>query len=317
MVANKQTGLGDNFYVAGYDLSGDVSSVDTISGGPTLLDVTTLKQKGHERLGGVRDGSMSFTSFMEVTPTIATPGFPASNTPVTNTTGFPIRVTITGGTLTNVLVNGVSVGVVAGTYGVPIGGTIAVVYTVAPTWNWFALGSIQNAMANMPSGDQIACYLQGNALGNPAACMVSKESNYNPTRDNTGNLTIKVDLVANGFGVEWGRQMTAGIRTDNGPITGAFFDLGAGSVFGAQAYLQIIELVGTNIDVTVTHATTSGGAYTTLLDFGSQTTIGGFRQATANNVTVNEFIKVVSAGTFTQAMISVVLIQNPVAGQAF
>lgn len=317
MVANKQTGLGDNFYIGGYDLSGDVASVDTISGGPALLDTTTLTQRGHSRLGGVRDGSMSFTSFFEVTPTIATPGFPASNTPVTNTTGFPVKVTVTGGTLSNILVNGVSVGVVAGTYNVPIGGTIAVVYTVAPTWNWFALGSIQNALANMPSADLVAFYLQGNGVGNPAACMVSKETNYNPTRDNTGNLTVKVDITANGFGVEWGRQMTAGLRTDNGPTTGAFFDLGAGSTFGAQAYLQLVELVGTNIDVTITHATTSGGSYTTLMDFGSQTAIGGFRQATANTATVNEFIKIVSAGTFTQAIFAVVLVQNPVAGQAF
>jgi hypothetical protein len=317
MPNTKVTGIGDNFYIGGYDLSGDVASVDTISGGPTLLETTTLKQGGHSRLGGVRDGSMSFTSFFEVTPTISTPGVPASTTPVTNNTGFPVRVTITGGTISNVFVNSVSVGVVAGTYGVPIGGTISITYTVAPTWNWFALGSIQNALANMPSADLVAMYLQGNALGNPSACMVSKETNYAPTRDNTGNLTVKVDVTANGFGVEWGIQVTAGLRTDNAATTSAFYDLGSGTAFGCQGYMQLVELVGTNVDVTVTHATTSGGSYTTLLDFGSQTAIGGFRQATTNITTVNEFIKVATTGTFTQAIFSVVFVQNKTAGVQF
>jgi hypothetical protein len=317
MVANKTSGLGDNFYVGGYDLSGDIASVDTISGAIALLDVTTLTQKGHSRLYGQRDGQISATSFFEVTPTITTPGVPLTTVPVTNTTGFPIKVTITGGTITNVLVNSVSVGTTAGTYSVPISGTISITYSSAPTWNWFALGTVQNALANMPSADVVVSYLQGNALGNPSACMIAKESSYAPNRDNTGNLTIKADWAANAFGVEWGRQVTAGLRTDNGPTTGAFYDQGAGTAFGCQAYLQIVELVGTNIDITVTHATTSGGSYTTLLDFGSQTAIGGYRVQTANTATVNEFLKIVSAGTFTQAIFAVTFVQNLTAGVSF
>jgi hypothetical protein len=33
----KQSGLGDNLYVAGYDLSGDIGSLETISGRLALL----------------------------------------------------------------------------------------------------------------------------------------------------------------------------------------------------------------------------------------------------------------------------------------
>jgi hypothetical protein len=146
---------------------------------------------------------------------------------------------------------------------------------------------------------------------------VAKQDNYDPTRDNKGGITVKIDIESNAFGMEWGKTLTPGLRTDNGATTGAFVDLGAGSAFGAQAYLQLIELVGTNIDVTITHATTSGGAYTTLLDFGSQTAINGYRVATLNTATVNEFVKVVSAGTFTQAVFAVALVQNPIAGQVF
>jgi hypothetical protein len=81
--------------------------------------------------------------------------------------------------------------------------------------------------------------------------------------------------------------------------------------------LHLIELVGTNVQVTITHATTSGGSYTTLIDFGSQTAIEGYRQATLNTVTVNQFLKVVTAGTFTQAIFAVNFVQNPVAGVVF
>ena len=314
----KTAGLGDNFYVNGYDLSGDVASVDTISGPMTPMTVTAINQKGYSRIFGLRDGAISMTSYFEKTPSIATPGVPASTTPVTNTTGFPVKVTVIGGTGTNVSINGVLQGTFDGTYGVPIGGTIALTYTGAPTWNWFALGTVQDAISGMPLTDQIVSYLQGTTLGNISACMVSKESSYSPTRDNTGGLTLKADWVSNAFGLEWGKQITAGLRTDNGPVTGAFFDLGAASAFGCQAYLQLIELVGTNIDVTITHATTSGGAYSTLVDFGSLTTYpNAVRIAVSNTTTVNEFLKVVSAGTFTQAIFAVTFMQNQVAGQVF
>jgi len=43
---------------------------------------------------------------------------------------------ITGGTMTNVSVNGVTAGAGAGNYALPPGGTIAMTYSVAPTWAW-------------------------------------------------------------------------------------------------------------------------------------------------------------------------------------
>lgn len=68
---------------------------------------------------------------------IATPGMPASTTPVTNSGTVAAAVTITGGTLTAVVVNSVTVGTTAGTYVVPAGQTIAITYSVAPTWVWY------------------------------------------------------------------------------------------------------------------------------------------------------------------------------------
>lgn len=60
---SKQSGLGARLLVGGYDLSGDISALDSIGGTVALLDTTDITQPAHSRIGGLRDGSMSFTSF--------------------------------------------------------------------------------------------------------------------------------------------------------------------------------------------------------------------------------------------------------------
>lgn len=315
----KQSGLGDNFYLGGYDLSGDVSAIDKISGGPALLEFTTVSKFAHVRQGGKRDGSISFTTFFDYTGTTNAPAVPGSGTPLVSTLNWAVLVTITGGTMSNVVINGTSVGAGAGTYVLPALGTITLTYTVAPTWTWIAIGAAHNALkVPIPNTDLIASYFRGTVIGSPAAGMVSKQTNYDPTRDNDGNLTLKVDLLANGFGVEWGEQLTAGLRADTAPTVGPVRDDGASSNFGAQAYLQLAELVGTNVDVAITHSTTSGGAYTSLIDFGSLTSAPqALRGFVSNSTTVNEFIKVATTGTFTYAQFSVIFVRNLIAGQVF
>lgn len=64
------------------------------------------------------------------------PAVPLSTVPALNAGFIPATVVISGGTVTTILVNGVSVGTGDGTYTVPAGATIAVTYSVAPTWTW-------------------------------------------------------------------------------------------------------------------------------------------------------------------------------------
>src|SRR5258708_39337740 len=64
------------------------------------------------------------------------PAVPASTVNAVNASAGIIAVTITGGTLTAVTVNGTVVGAAAGTYLVPANGTISITYTVAPAWTW-------------------------------------------------------------------------------------------------------------------------------------------------------------------------------------
>jgi hypothetical protein len=313
----KSSGLGDNFYIGGYDLSGDVASLDKISAPIGTIEATPVKNLAEVRLFGQRDGTMQFTTYFENTGTTSTPGFPASNTPVANANSWNVFVTITGGTLSNVLVNGVSVGTTAGTYVVPSGQTIAVVYTVSPTWNWTGVLTEHNALSSLPRSDTIATYFRGTSVGNAAASVSGVQLNYDFTRDQKGSLTAQVEVDGDKYGMEWGKMLTAGLRADTAPTTGAFYDNGAAFNYGAQAYLQLVALVGTNVDVVIQHATTSGGAYSTLIDFGSQTAIGSFRGSVSNTTTVNEFFKVVTTGTFTYAQFAVMINVNPVAGVVF
>lgn len=60
---SKQSGLGSRFLVGGYDLSGDISALSSINSTLAPLDVTGIDKGAHERIAGLRDGSMSFTSF--------------------------------------------------------------------------------------------------------------------------------------------------------------------------------------------------------------------------------------------------------------
>ena len=59
----KSSGVAGGFYVGGYDLSGDVGSIDNVGGPRGTLDVTGIGQSGMDRLMLPGNGTMSFKSF--------------------------------------------------------------------------------------------------------------------------------------------------------------------------------------------------------------------------------------------------------------
>lgn len=246
----KTSGLGDNFYISGYDLSGDVSAIGQLGGGPATLDVTGIKSSANELIGGLRQGDWQFTSFWEFTSS--------------------------------------------------------------------GQGYALNALDSLPTADVIATYFRGTTLQNPAACINGKQLNMDPTRDATGNLTIAVEVQGNEYGMEWGEMLTPGLRTDADATVGAYIDDGAGSSFGGQAYFQLVEFTGTSVTIDIQSCTTSGGTYaTTGLTSAAFTAIGAQRLAVANTTTINRYLKVITSGTFTNAVFAVAFMRNPVAGVVF
>jgi len=243
----KQSGLGDNLYVTGYDLSGDIGSLATVGGGPAALPVTGIDKSAFERIGGRRDGLMEFSSYFNPSSAQAHP----------------------------------------------------------------RLGSL-------PTTDVALMYARGTSLGSPAACMYAKQANYDGSYADDGSFTFKVSALANTYGLEWGRLLTAGKRTDTGATNGSSIDTLASAAFGAQAYLQVFSVTGTSVTVTIEDsADDSNWTPVTGLAFTAATGITTQRLATANNATIRRYIRAVTSGTFNPATFAVAIVKNEIAGQVF
>lgn len=307
---SKQGGLGARFLVGGYDISGDVNAVDSITGAQGLIPATDITQFAQARMIGQRDGSMGFTVFMD----------PANAHPV---------------------------------------------------------------LSALPTADTLMSFLAPPlAIGNPSACLVAKQVNYDPTRANDGALLMKVEGQGNAFGLEWGVQLTPGLRTDTAATNGTALDGGGGftspsvpasgtpavntsslpatvvvtggtvsnvvvngisvgtgdgtytvppgqsvtltysaaptwtwalqTAAGAQAYLQVTGFAGTSVTVAVQDsADNSTFTAVTGLTFTAVTAAPAWqRLATAGNATLRRYVRVVTTGTFNPATFAVVLDRN-------
>lgn len=181
-------------------------------------------------------------------------------------------------------------------------------------------GASHAALSPLPATDEIATVMIGPlAVGCPALSQQGLQIGYDPTRAADGMLTFALNTQSDGFAQEWGIALTAGKRTDTSATTGAFFDNGAGFNFGAQAYFHLFAFSGTSVTIDIQSATTSGGSYssTGLTTSALTAAPASVRLATANNVTINEFLKVVTTGTFTNAVFAVQITVNPIAGVVF
>lgn len=240
----KQGGLGDNLYIAGYDVSGDIGSLDTISGPSAVLDVTAITQSAMARLGGLRGGEIDFTAFFDP-----------------------------------------------------------------------AVGASHERLSALPTADVIVSYERGTNLGDTAACMVAKQLNYDGTRAADGAYTFKVQSQSNGFGLEWGNQLTAGKRTDSTATNGTGVDFLAvqAGAFDLQAYLQVFAFAGTSVTVklqdsadNISFADITGAGFTAATGITSQ------RIATSGQ-TVRRYVRAVTTGTFSNAVFAVVVVRNQIA----
>ena len=242
----KQSGLGDNLYVGGNDLSGDTGSIQTIGGGPALLEIPGIDKSAMERIGGLRTGVVDWLSWFNVAALSAHP-----------------------------------------------------------------------VLSALPTADVIVSYFRGTVLGGQAAGMTAKQVNYDPTRGADGSLSMGVQAVSNGFGIEWGNSLTAGKKADTGAANGTGVDLSASTAFGLQAYLHVFSFTGTDATIKIQESSddASGDAYADVVG-------GGFaaissaptteRIATATGLTVEQWLRAItttSAG-FTEMTFAVVVVKN-------
>lgn len=246
----KASGLGDNLYLSGNDISNDVGSLSKISATLATLEVTGINKSAHERLPGLRDGKVQF----------------------------------------------------------------------AP---WFNQTGAHAVLSTLPTSDVILSYFRGTTIGNPAAALYGRQLNYDGKRDAKGGLTLDVTSDGDGYGLEWGLQLTAGIRTDTTATNGSTLDLGsapAGS-YGAQAYLHVFGVTATDVTVTIQHST-DNASWGTLASFTAVATANANsaqRIATSNTTAVDRYLRAITttSGGFTSLEFAVMIDVNLTAGVVF
>lgn len=232
----KRGGLGQRFFVGGFDISGDIGSFQRIGGGNAPLEYTDITQLAHERKGGKRDGGIDFTAYFNPAASRAHP-----------------------------------------------------------------------VLKTLPTADVIATALMSTTLGDDAASVVSKQVNYDPTRGEDGSLTFNTQALANGFGLEWGTLLTAGLRQDTTATNGASVDFGSAQpgAFGAQMYVHLNAFTGTSVTIKLQSSSDNGAgdafsdvaSYTT----GALTTAPQAVRVAVSGTTLERYLRIVTTGTFSVA----------------
>lgn len=174
-------------------------------------------------------------------------------------------------------------------------------------------GGTHDTLSTLPTSDVHLMYLRGTTLGGEGLALVGKQVNYDPTRGDDGSLLFSVSVMSNGFGADWGDQLTAGKRSDVAPTDGASVDLVTGPVlFGWQAYLQVFSVTGTSCTVTIQDSPDdavftdlSGGAFTAATGATFERL-----QSVSPTASVERYVRVVTSGTFTECSFAVLFTRN-------
>lgn len=234
----KQSGLGDNFYVDGVDISNDATALTAISCPRGAATWAGLDKYAQERVLLKTDGFMS----------------------------------------------GVS------------------------QWN---PANAHLAFRDLPRTNRALSYFRGTAIGAPAASMMAKQINYDGNREEAGLFPFSFSAMADSYGLEWGKQLTAGMRTDGTATNGDELDHGAATNFGAQAWVHVKEFTGTSVTIKIQDSA-DNAAWADLAagSFGAISAVGAARIATANNATVRRYARVVTTGTFSNAVFAVHFTRN-------
>jgi hypothetical protein len=175
-------------------------------------------------------------------------------------------------------------------------------------------GRAHGVLSALPVTDRVVTYRHSSLLGGDAACLLAKQSNYDPTRATDGDLTVAVQYLSSGSPLEWCTLLTPGLRTDTAATDGDSVDFAAETEFGLQAYVHVTELVGDDVTITVedsaddsAFAALGGGVFTEVT-----AAPAAERIITARDATVRRYLRVATSGTFTSVSFLVAVAKNDV-----
>ena len=191
--------------------------------------------------------------------------------------------------------------------------------------SWFNPASDQahEALSALPTADSLITFAQNDAIGDVAGNLVARQINYDGTRTPDAGFSFGVNALGDLYGMEWGQLLTAGLRTDTGATNGAGLESlsGASTAFGLQAYCHLMEFTGTSVTIKLQGDDNSGFTSATDVTDGSfgalSTPRTWHRLATANDQTIERYLRVATTGTFSHAVFVVAVIRNEHAGVTF
>jgi hypothetical protein len=164
----------------------------------------------------------------------------------------------------------------------------------------------------LPRTDVHMMYLRGTTLGNGSIGMVGKQVNYDPNRGDDGQFLFGVSALANAYGIDWCRQLTAGKVTHASATNVTSIDTLASAAFGFQAYLQVFSVGSGTATITIEDSANN-------TDFAAVTN-GAFTNVTASTVeriqsssataTVRRYVRVATSGVFTNLVFAVGINKN-------
>lgn len=184
-------------------------------------------------------------------------------------------------------------------------------------WSSFfnsATDQAHEELSALPTTNRIVTYMRGQALGNPGASMVAKQLNYDASRNADGSIAFDLQSRANGFGLEWGTQLTDGLETFTGASDGTGVDFTDVSTdFGLQAYAHVLAITGTqDVDIEITDSA-DNAAFASIgagVSFPTFTGVGSARIQTSRTETIRRYLRVELTSTFTTATVLVVVRRN-------
>ena len=182
------------------------------------------------------------------------------------------------------------------------------------SWHNDAAGQAHTVLKTRPTADRIVLYFRGTTIGKPAALMVSKQIDYDSERGEDGSLRYTTQALANGFGLEWGRMLTAGKRTDSAATNGSSLDYGAAigsTLFGAQLYYSLQAFTGTSVTIKLQDSTDNASfADVPAATSGALTAVGKGRVVTTATEQIDRYLRIATTGTFSNAVFAVAVVRN-------
>jgi|SRR6187455_1150542 len=188
-------------------------------------------------------------------------------------------------------------------------------------WNPDAGGS-HAAYSPLPTADVVATYAAYTpAIGVPCVSCVGKQLNYDGARAQDGGFLLNVSVVANSYGIAWGNLATAGLRTDTSAQAAAAvtaYDQGSASpgAFGLVMFAQLKAFTGTSVTIKLQESSDNGAdayADVTGATTGALTTAPQAVRIATGAIAVERYLKVVTTGTFTNAVFAVHVYRHRVA----